>query len=296
MTQATAIKRFSTTAELRRWRRALDSLPADNGGHRLGFVPTMGALHDGHMALVERALAECRTVIVSIFVNPLQFGANEDLDRYPRTLEKDLERCRQAGVHAVFHPSVAEMYPAPAGEVTTVVPPARLTEQLCGLFRPGHFSGVATVVAKLFSLVEPDAAYFGQKDYQQLTVIRQMVADLNLPLAVVGVPTVREPDGLALSSRNVYLSPEQRRQAPILFQTLSWVRDQVLAGGVAMDAALEQARQRLSAQPGLTLQYLQARDPDTLGTPAGDGPPFVLLVAARFGDVRLIDNLLVTAG
>ncbi len=291
MKSAVAIECFSTINELKAWRAGLAVCSAAGTKRSVGLVPTMGALHEGHMTLVKQALAECQNVIVSVFVNPLQFGPAEDLAKYPRTLQSDIDLCRNAGVHAVFHPSDSEMYPQGREGNTVIVPPADLTERLCGSFRPGHFVGVATVVAKLFSLVQPDAAYFGEKDFQQLAVIKRMVSDLNTAVDVVGVPTVREPDGLALSSRNVYLTAEQRKQAPILFQTLCQVRDRAKAGERSMSEVLEEGREAISNLSGVKLQYLEACCPDTLFPVNSADGPFVVLVAAKFGEVRLIDNL-----
>jgi len=190
---------------------------ARSEGRVIGLVPTMGALHAGHLALVERSVAECGFTVVSVFVNPTQFGPGEDLERYPRTLQADVQLCQQAGADLVFAPSADEMY---AADAATTVHVARLTEGLCGAFRPGHFDGVTTVVCKLLNIAQPDRAYFGEKDYQQLVVVRRMVADLDLPVEVISVPTVREADGLAMSSRNRYLTPEQRAVAPALHRAL----------------------------------------------------------------------------
>lgn len=291
MKSAVAIECFSTIDELKAWRAKLEAGSAAGAKRSVGFVPTMGALHEGHMTLVKQALAECQSVIVSVFVNPLQFGPTEDLAKYPRTLQSDIDLCRSAGVHAVFHPSDSEMYPQGRAGNTVIVPPADLTERLCGSFRPGHFAGVATVVTKLFSLVQPDAAYFGEKDFQQLTVIKRMVSDLNTAVDVIGVPTVREQDGLALSSRNVYLTAEQRKLAPILYQTLCQVRDRAKSAERSISEALADGREALSNLEGVKLQYLEACDPDTLIPVNSADRPFVVLVAAKFGDVRLIDNL-----
>lgn len=274
-----------TVNDLKKWRHAKSG--------RVGFVPTMGALHDGHMSLVRRARQECDFVIVSIFVNPLQFGPLEDLNKYPRPLEKDLELCRSENVDLVFHPSVEQMYSPGAGETTKVVPPTALTSKLCGTFRPGHFTGVATVVLKLFNMVEPTVAYFGEKDYQQLMVIKKMVADLNIPVEIVGVPTSRDKDGLALSSRNVYLSEEQRLLAPELHNILCQVRDEVLGKGVSLKYSLARYREIIRQLPNTELQYLEACDATTLAELEEARLPMVLLVAAKLGEVRLIDNLIV---
>ena len=253
----------------------------------VGFVPTMGALHDGHMSLVERARAESGTVAVSIFVNPLQFAAGEDLEAYPRDEERDLALCREAGVDVVFVPSVEEMYPE--GRATKVVV-GRITDVLEGAARPGHFDGVATVVAKLFNIIGPARAYFGQKDAQQLAVLRRMVADLSFPLELVVCPTVREPEGLALSSRNAYLDEGQRTQALALHHALQEGKLE-LEGTREPSAAEEKMWLSLSGADGVLPEYAAAVDPDDFG-PA-EGPRVLLAVAARVGQARLIDNLLV---
>jgi len=256
-------------------------------GRRIALVPTMGALHEGHRELIRHArrMPGAGVVAVSIFVNPLQFGPNEDLARYPRSLEADLQTCRDEGVELVFAPGVDDMYAAGA---TTTVDPGPLGAELEGAVRPGHFAGVLTVVAKLFHVVAPDVAFFGEKDYQQLVLITKMAADLNFPLAVVGVPTVREPDGLALSSRNAYLSSEQRPLAATL--------QRALAAGAAVsargpEAVLATARAVLDAEPVVDVDYLELRDPD-LGRDPQAGRAR-LLVAARLGTTRLIDNIAV---
>lgn len=292
---STTVQVIESLAALKNWRYQLEQTRGSDKRPLLGFVPTMGALHEGHMSLVKQAVEECRHVIVSIFVNPLQFGPNEDFDKYPRVFEKDLQMCRQAGVEAVFHPPVQEMYPQGQKDLTKVIPPAVLIQHLCGAFRPGHFEGVATVVAKLFGMVEADCAYFGQKDYQQLAVIRRMVLDLDIPVKVVGVPTARENDGLAMSSRNVYLTPEQRLLAPVLYQTLCEVKDQALSGAVPLPQALEVGRQKLSALPGVEVQYLDACHPQSLAPLTQAAHEMVVLVAVKLGSVRLIDNIIVGA-
>lgn len=283
---------IETVNELRAWRSQFaERFGAGKG--RLGFVPTMGALHPGHMSLVEAALKECDHVIVSIFVNPLQFGQGEDFNRYPRPFEKDMEFCRAAGVHTVFHPSIEQMYPQGQEGLTRVVPPRHLIRHLCGAFRPGHFEGVATVVCKLFGMVKPHRAYFGEKDYQQLVVIRQMVRDLNLPVTIVPAPTYREPDGLAMSSRNVYLDQGQRRLAPELHKALCFVADQASSGQMSLSEALAGGRDKIAALPGVTLQYLEACNPVSLEPLVSFARPMVILGAAKFGEVRLIDNVIV---
>jgi pantoate--beta-alanine ligase len=256
-----------------------------SAGRKIALVPTMGALHEGHRELIRHARRAPGAVVpaVSIFVNPLQFGAGEDLDRYPRPLEADLEACREEGVELVFLPGVADMYPD--GADTTVTPGAR-GDRLEGAVRPGHFAGVLTVVAKLFHIVAPDLAFFGEKDYQQLVLVKKMVRDLDFPVSVVGVPTVREPDGLALSSRNVYLSPDDRPRAATL--------QRALAAGAAVSArgpraVLDTARAVLAEEPALQVEYLELTDPD-LGPDPQSGRAR-LLVAARIGRTRLIDNV-----
>ena len=279
----TTLRRADTRADLQ---RAL----ADRGpGARVGFVPTMGALHDGHLALVRRAREEVGpdgVVVVSVFVNPTQFGPGEDLDRYPRTLEADLEACASAGVDVVFTPSVEEMYPGGPAAGGVTVDPGPLARVLEGASRPGHFAGVLTVVAKLFGLVRPDVAVFGQKDFQQLALIRRMVADLCLGIEVVGAETVREPDGLALSSRNRYLDTDERLDAVALSRALFAARDAAARGA---DAALDAARAELRRTHLVDLDYLEITAPD-LG-PAPETGPARMLVAARVGTTRLIDNI-----
>ena len=272
-----------TVADLRRqigyWRGA---------GESIGLVPTMGALHNGHMALVRTARSECRRVVASIFVNPKQFAASEDLGSYPRHEAADLEMLASAEVDLVFIPAVEEIYPA---QFATVVRVTGLTDVLCGAHRAGHFDGVATVVTKLLLQSLPDAAFFGEKDYQQLIVVRRLVADLDIPVRIVGVPTVREPDGLALSSRNAYLSPEERQIAPNLARVL-----RSIAGTVAMRreaVASELARGFVELQSaGFKVEYLEIRDAETLTPVTGEpGAPSRVFVAARLGGTRLIDNM-----
>jgi len=258
-------------------------------GRRVMLVPTMGALHDGHLALVRAAKrVPGSVVVVSIFVNPLQFGAGEDLDAYPRTLDSDLAMLRGEGVEIVFTPTAADMYP---NGLRTTVQPGPLAAELEGGSRPTHFGGVLTVVLKLLQIVRPDRAFFGEKDYQQLVMIRQMVADLNVDAQVVGVPTVREADGLAMSSRNSYLDPTQREVAVTLSAALT-------AGARAAhngaEAALAAARAVLDAIPSLTVDYLELRDPE-LG-PAPVNGTARLLVAARLGSTRLLDNISLEVG
>jgi pantoate--beta-alanine ligase len=263
---------------------------------RVGLVPTMGALHEGHASLMSRMREEVGPdgrVIVSIFVNPLQFGPGEDLERYPRSLDADLAMCGEQGVDVVFVPEVAEVYPG--GDPQVTVDPGPLGDVLEGRIRPGHDRGVLTVVAKLLGLVRPDVAIFGEKDYQQLVLIRRMVADLCLPVEVVGGATRREPDGLAMSSRNRYLDAEQRRRAVALSRTLYAAR---AAARWGHDVALEAARAEQRQAHGVDLDYLVITDPDLADLPGDvpDGTAARILVAARVGGTRLLDNLAVTLG
>jgi pantoate--beta-alanine ligase len=263
---------------------------ARSAGRTVGFVPTMGAFHDGHASLMRRARDQRDHVIVSIFVNPLQFGPGEDLSRYPRDEDRDLSIAGQLGVDVVFAPSVEEMYPAGPPEVT--VDPGPLGDRLEGAARPGHFRGVATVVAKLVDVVGPSTAYFGEKDAQQLAVIRRMVRDLSLPVQVEGCPTVREPDGLATSSRNAYLSPMQREAAGCLFLALSEAA-QMARGGERDAATLVAAMAReIGATPEARIDYAAVVDDESFEEVSTLAGPARALVAARFGETRLIDNLL----
>ncbi len=270
-----------TVADLR---KLVGELPAP-----VALVPTMGALHEGHRTLVRAAREKAATVVVSVFVNPTQFGPGEDFDRYPRTWDADLAALAEEGADVVFHPGVEEVYPPSAVGVT--VDPGPLGSVLEGAVRPGHFAGVLTVVAKLFGLVRPDVAFFGEKDYQQLTLIRAMARELAVGVEVVGVPTVREADGLALSSRNRYLDPAQRAAAVVLSRALRAGAD---AGPGGADAVLTAASAVLAGEPSLGLDYLSLTDPE-LGPAPADGAAR-LLVAARAGSTRLIDNVPVTLG
>jgi pantoate--beta-alanine ligase len=265
------------------------------GGHRVGLVPTMGALHAGHASLLAtaRGRVDDGPLVASIFVNPLQFGPHEDLDRYPRTLEADLEVCEREGVDIVFAPTVEEVYPG--GDPQVTVEPGPLAAVLEGRTRPGHFRGVLTVVAKLFGLVRPDVAVFGEKDYQQLVLVRRMVLDLNMGVEVVGAETVREHDGLALSSRNRYLDREQREHAVALSRALLAAQE---TAGYGAEVALSAARAELRAVPGVDLDYLVITDPDLGDLPAAVPPdtPARILIAARLGTTRLIDSLPLVLG
>lgn len=273
----------TTVAELRDATAALRRV-----GKTIGFVPTMGFLHIGHLTLVAKAKAENDATVTSIFVNPLQFGANEDLARYPRNLERDRELLERAGVDILFAPDVSEMYPRP---MATVVDVPELGSQLEGAVRPGHFAGVATVVTKLFNLVQPDAAYFGEKDYQQVALIRRMVEDLAQPVRVVPVATVREADGLACSSRNVYLSPTERAAAVIVPRALAEA-ERLYDEGLDDPAAFEEAIEKFIAiEPLAQAEVVAVRDPDTLAPVASvqAGPVLVALIV-RVGSTRLLDN------
>lgn len=259
---------------------------------RIALAPTMGHLHDGHVSLVQRARQHGDQVVVSIFVNPMQFGAAEDFATYRRTLDADAARLRAAGVDLLFAPADREIYPRGHDGVTAVEVPG-LSNILCGAFRPGHFRGVATVVVKLFNLVQPDVAVFGEKDYQQLLVIRRMVADLDVPVRIVAAPTVRESDGLAMSSRNSYLSADERRRAPMLYTVLSRARDAILAG--ARDyAALETAARSDLEQAGFRPDYVAIRRADDLALPVPPDGNLAILAAAWLGKARLIDNVQLT--
>lgn len=256
---------------------------------RIGFVPTMGNLHDGHLRLVEHALQLTDRVVVSIFVNPMQFGPGEDFERYPRTIEQDGARLAEIGAHLVFAPEVGDLYPNGWDSSTRIEVPD-LSNILCGASRPGHFSGVATVVAKLFNLVMPHAAVFGEKDYQQLLVIKRLVKDLCMPIDIVGFPTVREEDGLAMSSRNGYLTEEQRQQAPQLYQALQAVADALRCGDNNYPALVGGASQRLQ-EAGFEPDYVSIRRAADLREPGPADKELIVLAAARLGRARLIDNL-----
>jgi pantoate--beta-alanine ligase len=277
-----------TVAELR---RELAGRVAD--GERVVLVPTMGALHEGHLRLVDRARELGDLVVLSIFVNPLQFGAGEDFERYPRPVEQDERLARERGVDVLFVPDADVMYPG--GEPHVRVEPGRLGDVLCGAFRPGHFAGVLTVVAKLFHMVRPDVAVFGQKDYQQAALIRRMVHDLDFPLRIDVAPTVRDADGLALSSRNAYLEPDERRAAGAIWRGLSAAQAAFRAGETRASSLAELVRAELEGA-GFRVQYVEVVDPDTLAAvdDAGDGA--LLAVAGHVGRTRLIDNVLLSAG
>ncbi|MDK2854839.1 MAG: pantoate--beta-alanine ligase [Bacillota bacterium] len=258
-------------------------------GKSIGLVPTMGYLHEGHLSLIRRARAECDFVVVSIFVNPLQFGPQEDYNTYPRDLNRDTRLAAEAGADVIFHPTPEEMYPA---GFQTHVEVEKLSQGLCGAFRPGHFRGVATVVTKLFNIVGPDRAYFGEKDAQQLAIIRRMVRDLNLDVEIVPMPIVRESDGLALSSRNTYLSPAERRAATVLYRALVYGRDLIAAGERDGLRVRDAVRRTLESEPLVSrIDYVAVVDPDTLEEKTTLSGSVMLAVAAYIGKVRLIDNI-----
>lgn len=262
-------------------------LLARRGAESVGLVPTMGALHEGHLELIRRSKADCARTVVTLFVNPTQFNQASDLAAYPRTFDADLDACSAAGVDWLFAPSTEEMYP---DRQLTFITVEELSEGLCGPYRPGHFRGVATVCAKLFAAAPADRAYFGEKDYQQLAVIRRMVRDLNFPLEIVGVPTVREPDGLAMSSRNVRLSPEDRQAAPVLYRALRAARG---SGHTTSRVLVDIARRMIIAEPRARIEYIEIVDSETLLPAAAVDRECRLALAVWFGSVRLIDNIAV---
>jgi len=262
---------------------------ARSEGKRIGLVPTMGNLHSGHAALVTKAAQRADFVVATIFVNPMQFGPNEDLATYPRTLAADQERLIEAGCHLLFTPNVEEMYPHGMADQTTVSVPV-ISEGLCGASRPGHFDGVSTVVSKLFNMVQPDLAVFGEKDFQQLAVIRALVRDLNMPIQIIGEPTVRAEDGLALSSRNGYLSAEQRAIAPQLYRVIQTIGRAIDGGDKNFSQLLEAGKAELQGL-GLRPDYLEVREATSLRPATAQDDDLVILAAVFLGKTRLIDNL-----
>lgn len=274
------------TTTIKEIRRVVAEAKAN--GLKVGFVPTMGALHEGHASLVRQAVEDCGFVVVSIFVNPLQFGPTEDFDRYPRTLEEDVALLREIGAHAVFAPSASEMYPTPQ---RTFVDVEQVTEGLCGASRPGHFRGVATVVTKLFNIVAPDVAYFGQKDAQQAAVIRTMVRDLSMPVTIHVSPTVREEDGLAKSSRNAYLNVEERKAAPVLYQALQHGKALIEAGERDATRVRSAMLELIEAEPLARVDYCEVVDADSLSPVSYIEDDVLLAMAVYFGTTRLIDNV-----
>ncbi len=261
---------------------------ARRDGKRLGLVPTMGALHQGHLSLVRAAKAQCDVVAVSIFVNPTQFGPNEDFTKYPRTFEKDRDFLEKEGVDLIFAPSVDEMYPPNAATYVTV---EGLSNKLCGKSRPGHFRGVTTVVSELFHIVEPDVAFFGQKDAAQVAITRRMVRDLNFPVEIVVCPIVREADGLAMSSRNSYLDPQQRKSALVLYRSLMQVQKQFEGGTHNSAKLIANAKEVFAEEPSVRLDYIEIVDPDTLDGLTDLSQPALVAVAAFVGKTRVIDNI-----
>jgi len=256
---------------------------------RIGLVPTMGALHEGHLSLVRAAKNQCDVVVVSIFVNPIQFGPNEDYSKYPRTFERDSRMLEKEGVAFAFAPSIEQMYPGGALSYVTV---EGMSEKLCGRSRPGHFRGVTTVVSKLFHIVEPDLAFFGQKDAAQVAIIQRMVRDLNVPVEIVVCPIVREPDGLAMSSRNAYLDPAQRKSALVLSRTLRRVRQVFDQGERNAAKLIEAGKQVMAEEPSVRLDYLEIADPETLDGVEMVSSNGLVAIAAFVGTTRLIDNIL----
>ena len=281
------MQRIRTVKTMTAWSRKLQ-----RDGVRIGLVPTMGALHDGHRSLIRAARLACDAVAVSIFVNPLQFGPLEDFDRYPRVLAKDLRLCEQEGTDAVFVPRAQDLYPP---EFETAVSVQRLTRRFEGLSRPGHFGGVTTVVTKLLNIVRPEQAFFGQKDYQQAVVVERLVTDLNLETEIVVRPTVRESDGLALSSRNRFLSPEEREAATVLHRALSAGRDLIRAGEHSVKKVEAAMTKLIWAEPLARLDYLSVAHPATLDEVRAVRGRVILLLAVWIGETRLIDNMVVSA-
>lgn len=278
------MKLIRTIREMQRWS---DGLRAE--GKTIGFVPTMGFLHEGHLSLVAQACADNDATVVSIFVNPTQFGPAEDYDQYPRDLERDCALLRRYDVAVVFAPSAEEMYPA--GYATYVETTGPLTARLCGASRPGHFRGVTTVVTKLFHIIKPHRAYFGQKDAQQLAVIQRMVADLNLDIEIVPMPIVREPDGLAMSSRNQYLSPEERQAALVLHRTLQEAERRIRAGERDAVRLRQDLQRRIDEEPLARVDYVEIVHPQTMQPLRELKGPVMVALAVFIGDTRLIDNL-----
>lgn len=273
-------------------KRAKRKIAETKGEATVGFMPTLGYMHEGHLSLIERARRECDIVVVSVFVNPLQFGRGEDFDRYPRDKERDSRLAEQAGADFLFAPDVSEMYPEPP---KTTVAVKQITDVMCGASRPGHFEGVATVVTKLFNIVQPDRAYFGLKDAQQVAVIEQMVRDLNMPVTIVRCPTLREPDGLAMSSRNVYLNPEERKQALVLSQALAQVHRWAAEPGMTVEELRRRIRSHIETAPLAEIDYVDIRtypalEPVTEMEQFDGTRPILVALAVRFGKTRLIDN------
>jgi pantoate--beta-alanine ligase len=267
------------------------SREAKEEGKTIGFVPTMGYLHEGHLSLVRAAKEECDRVVMSIYVNPMQFGPEEDLDKYPRDMERDKDLAEKEGIDVIFAPLSGEMYPG--GYTTDVDVTGTITETLCGISRPGHFKGVTTIVAKLFNIVGPDKAYFGQKDAQQAVAVKRMVRDLNIPVEVRVMPTVREDDGLAMSSRNSYLSDDQRHQALGLFKALESAKEMISAGEVSAIIIKQKLKSILEEGKDVRVDYVEVVDTDTLEPSDEVQDNTLIAVAAYVGDARLIDNIVI---
>ncbi|UCH34479.1 MAG: pantoate--beta-alanine ligase [Armatimonadota bacterium] len=267
---------------------------ARGAGKSIGLVPTMGYFHEGHLSLMRQCRESDDVVVVSLFVNPTQFGPGEDYEEYPRDPERDAAMAQEVGVDVLFTPSAAEMYPP--GDATFVEVTGELTAVLCGARRPGHFRGVATVVTKLFNIVRPNRAYFGEKDYQQLLVVRRLTQDLRLPVEIVAVRTVREPDGLAMSSRNTRLGPKEREAATVLYRSLRAAQELASSGARDAQQILARVREIVAAEPLATLQYAELRDAETLAPVEHIAGRAVLALAAHVGGVRLIDNLIIAGG
>lgn len=284
---------IATISEMRsRLKEARREIEKTKPFSTVGFMPTLGYMHEGHMSLIRQARKECDIVVVSIFVNPLQFGQNEDFDKYPRDTDRDLKLAAEAGADFVFVPSVKEMYPAPT---KTTVLVKQITDVLCGASRPGHFEGVATVVTKLFQIVQPDRAYFGMKDAQQVAVIEQFTADLNMPVHIVRCETLREPDGLAMSSRNVYLNEAERKQALVLSEALGKVSDWADQPGMTLERLERNIRDTIEAAPLARIDYVEIRtypglEPVTSMDQWNGTEPVLVALAVKFGVTRLIDN------
>jgi pantoate--beta-alanine ligase len=262
-----------------------------NTGKTIAFVPTMGFLHDGHLSLIKDGRKRADTVVVSIFVNPTQFGPGEDFKSYPRDMDRDLALCQTAGADIVFAPDATELY---GSNYQTYINLSKLPNHLCGISRPTHFKGVATVVSKLFNIVKPHIAIFGQKDYQQLLVIQQMVCDLNFDIEIIGAPIVREADGLAMSSRNTYLTPEQRKQALCLYNSLNKAQELVKSGVIETAKIIDAAKEIIASQPEAMIDYIRICDPDTLEDVQMADKPVRMALAVKIGKTRLIDNMILS--
>jgi pantoate--beta-alanine ligase len=282
-TQVKTPQVIRTIAEFRQWRQSVTE--------KVGLVPTMGALHEGHIALIQKAKSLCDRVVVWIFVNPLQFGPNEDFDAYPRTFENDLEVCRANGVDTVFAPTEKEIYPEGKDKCIKVFPPSDIADVCEGSYRPGYFVGIATVVAKFFNIVQPNIAVLGEKDYQQLVILKKLVTDLNMPLSIEPVAIVREPDGLAKSSRNVYLSPEERQVAPIVFESLRTIAQTFKQNGSDVESALTKGKEVLDKEPRFKILFLEARDALTFLPYPESKNGLIVVISVQLGKVRLIDNI-----